>query len=100
MESHSGEKWSRLFLRSRLPSRYVIPSSDIQIHPLGIDLDLSRFLLVGREYFGRSRIFSRSRIFHRSGIFGPVENVFCRDNLIVKCRGSRVDCRWSEIIVT
>ena len=27
----------------------------------------------------------------------PVENVFCRDNLIAECRGSRVDFRWFEI---
>ena len=48
----------------------VMPSSDMQIDPLRIDIDLSRFVLVGQAFFVL------------------VENVFfCRDNLIGECRG-------------
>ena len=41
----------------RITSPDVITSSDVQIHPLRIDIDLSRFVLVGREFFNRTRIF-------------------------------------------
>ena len=72
----------------RITSPDVIPSSDVQFHPLRIDVDLSKFVLVDREFFGLSIISL------------PVDNVFCRDNLIGECCGSRVNCLGSEITVT
>ena len=52
MKSHSGQKWSRLFLRCffRTTSLDVVPSSEMQINPSRIDIVLERFLLVGREF--------------------------------------------------
>ena len=52
MKSHSGQKWSRLFLRSffRTTSLDVVSSSEMQINPSRIDIVLERFLYVGREF--------------------------------------------------
>ena len=60
----------------RITSPNVIPSSEMQIHPLRIDIDLSRFVLVCGEFFLASReFFSPVENFsHRSRIFLPVEN--------------------------
>ena len=58
----------------------------MQIHPLKIDIDLSRFVLVGREFFWPvEKFFHRSRIFFtcrelftgRESLW-PVENFFYR----------------------
>lgn len=58
----------------------------MQIHPLRIDIDLSRFVFVGREFFWpvekffhRSSIFT-GRVFCLAGreFFAPVEKFFCR----------------------
>ena len=35
----------------RITSPDVIPSSNMQIHPLRINIDLLRFVLVGQEFF-------------------------------------------------
>ena len=35
----------------RITSPNVIPSSEMQIHPLRVYIDLARFLFVGREFF-------------------------------------------------
>ena len=48
----------------RITSPDVIPSSEVQIHPLRIDIDLSRFVFVGREFF-----WPVEKFFHRSSIF-------------------------------
>ena len=90
MESHSGQKWSRLFLRVTSPD--VIPSSEMQIHPFRIDIDLSRFVLVGREFFWPvEKFFHRSRIFYRSRIFCTSRELFCR---------SRIFCTGGEIFLS
>ena len=48
------------FLRAH--GRDVTPSSEMQIHPLKIDIDLSRFVLMGWEFFVLAdRDFYRSR---------------------------------------
>ena len=83
----------------RITSPDVIPSSEMQIHPLRIDIDLSRFVFVGREFFWPfEKVFHRSSIFtgrvfclaggeffalvkeffRRSRIFWPVEKFFCQ----------------------
>ena len=54
------------FLRSSFKDnkpRYAdaIPSSKMQIHILRINIDLSRFVLVGREFSGPSRIYFTGR---------------------------------------
>ena len=49
----------------RIPGPDVIPSSEMQIHPLRIDIDLSRFVLVCGEFFWPVENF-----------FSPVENFF------------------------
>ena len=103
MESHSGQKWSRLFLRVTSPD--VIPSSEMQIHPFRIDIDLSRFVLVGREIFRPIEYFFTGREFFLSvenfltgrEYFSPVEELFCRSRIFGR---SRIilpveNCFWS-----
>ena len=102
------DKSGRYFFR--IPSPDVIPSSEMQIHPLRIDIDLSRFVLVCGEFFLASResFFTGRQFYHWSRIFLPVEkfltgreffgrsSVFCffgRDNLIGECHGSPVNSR-------
>ena len=60
----------------RITSPDVITSSDVKIHPLRIDIDLSRFVLVGREFFGRSRIFL--------------------DAAVAKCPAAGQDLEWTK----
>ena len=91
MESHSGQKWSRLFLRSkifRITIPEVIPSSEMQIHPLKIDIDLSRFVFVGREFFWPvEKFFHWSRFFLPvEKFFSPVENFLPVENLFGRSR--------------
>ena len=91
----------------RIPSPDVIPLSEMQIHPLRIDIDLSRFVLVCGEFFLASREF----FFTGREFFSLVENFFTgreffgrsrmffffgRDNLIGDCRGSPVNSRGSK----
>jgi len=70
MKSHSGQKCSRLFLRSffRTTSLDVVSTSEMQINPSRIDIVLERFLLVGREFILRVENFFTCRNFM------PVEN--------------------------
>ena len=60
----------------RITSPDVITSSDVQIHPLRIDIDLSRFVVVGREFFHRSRIFL--------------------DAAVAKCPAAGQDLEWKK----
>ena len=62
----------------------------MQILLLRNGIDLSRFVLVGREFTGESRIFYRSRMVWPVDNVLSVENVFCRDNLIGECRGPKI----------
>ena len=65
-----------------MTSQDVIPSSEMQIDPLRIDIDLVRFLLVGREFFvGRELLTGREffvgrEFFCPSRIFWVAENSF------------------------
>ena len=67
-----------------MTSQDVIPSSEMQIDPLRIDIDLARSTSHGsRIFFGRSRTSGRWRncfvgreFFYRSRIFLLVENFF------------------------
>ena len=60
-----------------MTSQDVIPSSEMQTHPLRIDIDLARFLLLGLEFFWSVENFwPVEKFFCRSRIFLPVENFF------------------------
>ena len=72
----------------------------MQIHPLGIDIDLSRSVLMGRESFCQSKIFLPVENVLPVESFLSFGNIFCRDNLVGECRGWRVNCRGPEIRVT
>ena len=61
----------------RITSPDVIPSREIQIHPLRIDIDLARFLFLGRKFFWSVENFwPVKNIFCRSRIFWAAENFF------------------------
>ena len=69
----------------RITSEDVIPSSEMQIDPLRIDIDLARFLLMGREFFWVGReLLAGEEIFCGSRIFSPVENFFWQSRIFYR----------------
>ena len=71
-----------IFVIQLITSPDVITSSDVQIHPLRIDIDLSRFVLVGREFFNRTRIFLAGHNF--------------LDSAVAKCPAPGQDLKWTK----
>ena len=64
MESHSGQKWSRLFYSPVLPqiSPDAFPASQMQVHPSRIDDDQLKTRFHMAKNNDRARNFHRSRI--------------------------------------
>ena len=119
MESHSGQKWSRLFLRSSFWDNkprchsirrdtnppfenLILIFQDLFLWVENFFADREVFLLVENFLAGRDFFFTGREFLNWSRIFCPVENViFCLDNQIGECRrGSPVNCRGSDIRVT
>ena len=70
-----------------MTSQDVIPSGEMQIDPLRIDIDLARFLLMGRNFFlvGRE-LLAGGEIFLSVEIFFTGREFFCRSRI---CFGGR-----------
>ena len=63
----------------------------MQIHPFRIDIDLSRFVFVGREFFWPvEKFFHRSSIFYGSSFFST-----CKQSLFLRyiCKSKRGSAR-------